>query len=233
MIKPYYETELGKLYHGDCLEILPQLTEKVDLVLTDPPYGIGLTCKNIKSRLNCVANKNAGKHTWTNNDYPDIGDHKEFNPELLLKFNKLALFGANNYASKLPDRYSWLVWDKKTERGAKNNIGDCELVWCKGSKHNSVRIFRHMWNGYQRDSEVGEKQIHPTQKPVKLIEWVMSFFDTTGLVLDPFLGSGTTAVACERLGRRWIGIEISKEYCDIAVKRIEEERSQLKLPLGG
>jgi site-specific DNA-methyltransferase (adenine-specific)/modification methylase len=195
--------------------------KSIDLVLTDPPYGIGLKCKNIQSRLKAVANKNAGIHTWTNNDYPDIGDDKLFNPEPLLRFPSLALFGANNYASKLPDKYSWLVWDKKTERGAKNHIGDCELIWCRGSKHNSVRIFRHMWNGYQRDSEVGQKHLHPTQKPVALIEWVLSYFPDCNNILDPYMGSGTTGVACKKLGKNFIGIEIEPKYFEIAQRRIQ------------
>ena len=216
--------ELNKIYCANCLDLMKDIPDKsVDLILTDPPYGIGLKCKNINSRLVAVANNNAGKHTWTNNDYPDIGDDKPIDPSELLRIGKrLALFGANNYASKLPDRYSWLVWDKKTERGAKNHIGDCELIWCCGSKHNSVRIFRYMWNGYQRDGEVGEKQVHPTQKPVELMKWIISFFEPVNLILDPFCGSGTTCVAAKLLGRNYIGIDISPEYCKITENRLRD-----------
>ena len=72
-------------------------------------------------------------------------------------------------------------------------------------------------------------RLHPNQKPIPIIQWCIKKSKTNGIVLDPFIGSGTTAVACERLTRRWIGIEIEEKYCEIAAKRIELERKQLKL----
>ena len=233
-MKPYYETELGKLYHGDCLEILPQLTEQIDLVLTDPPYGGGLAvdfAERFKSK--------AGKW-WKNEDRsyqkrhePIIGDDKPFDPSALLKIKSRAkvFWGGNWYANRLPDSGGWWIWDKRNGRrdvtSADWPMSEGEIAWTDVGK--GVRIYRHTWFGLIKDSERGE-HLHPTQKPVALMCWcIKKAKSIDNYILDPFLGSGTTAVACERLGRQWIGIEISKEYCDIAVKRIIEERSQLKL----
>jgi len=133
------------------------------------------------------------------------------------------MFGANNFASRLPDSYSWLVWDKKTERGAKNNFGDGEMIYCRGGNFSSVRIFRHMWCGYQRDSEISEGSLHPTQKPIALMKWVLQFFPDCNRVLDPYMGSGSTLVACKLDNRKAIGIEIEEKYCEIAAKRLAQE----------
>lgn len=111
----------------------------------------------------------------------------------------------------------WLVWDK----GQRNfSLADCEFAW--SSQHKASRIFN-----YSRASALRDGKTHPTQKPVALMVWCLGF--AGGDVLDPFIGSGTTAVACEQLGRKWVGIEISEKYCEIAAKRIERERQQLKL----
>jgi len=217
MIKPYYETELGKLYHGDCLEILPQIEEKVDLVLTDPPYGIDYDASHKKYKNG----SDRGKIVWD-----------KITPDLTFLLNmkvSTIIWGGNCFASRLPDFPGWLAWIKTCRNEVKIRQADMELAWTNFIKRSQV--FRHLWIGAYRDSESGIKNVHPTQKPIALMAWCIKISRLTGLVLDPFLGSGTTAVACERLGRRWIGIEISKEYCDIAVKRIEIERSQLKLPL--
>ena len=217
---PYYETELGTLYHGDCLEVMKELeAESIDLVLTDPPYGIkrdkgfegfGGFGKKIARRQ--------FEGDW-DNDRPS----KEYF-EAILKIGKLSMiFGGNFFADILPQSKHWLVWDKLNTMPT---FGDCELIWTN-SKRNSVKKYILEWNGLLGKEETRE---HPTQKPIKLLYMILrDYSKDTDLILDPFLGSGTTAVACERLGRKWIGIEISKEYCDIAVKRIEAERAQRKL----
>lgn len=216
-MKPYYENNNGVLYHGDCLEIMPQLGP-VDLVLTDPPYGISLPT-NYKERGRCCL-------AVCNNYKPVHDDNKPFNPSFLLELNKpTVLFGANYFADRLPASSGWIVWDKLRPVGI--DQADAEIAWTNFVK--GVRVFRHLWHGMMRASEHG-KNYHPTQKPVVLMEWVLMLrWTPQGTVLDPFLGSGTTAVACERLGRKWIGIEISEEYCEIAAKRIDAENRQLKL----
>jgi DNA modification methylase len=209
-MKPYYETELGKLYHGDCLEIMPQL-EPVDLVLTDPPYGIKMdegfggfggfgppiARKQYKDKWDCSR--------------PD----KECFKLILSLCDSALIFGGNFFADQLPQSKHWLVWDKKNTMPT---FGDAELIWTN-IKRKSVKIFECEYNGLLGKEG---RRVHPTQKPVKLfIDLIESY--GAGMVLDPFLGSGTTAIACERLNRRWIGIEIEEKYCEIAARRIEKK----------
>lgn len=222
-MKPYYEDSKAGIviWHADCREILPTLP-KVDLVLTDPPYGIGVSTDQ--------ADKKRGFRPYdvgcrSINHPPVFGDDKPFNPALIFRTSATSyvLWGANNYADRLPTSHCWFVWDRKTERGADSDITDCELAWTCGLKFKTVRLFRHMWAGFQRDSEVGEKVLHPTQKPVALMSWCLRFFPTAKVVLDPYLGSGPVLRAAKDLGRKAIGIEICEEYCAIAAKRLEQE----------
>jgi len=208
--KCYYYTNNGVLLHGDCLEIMPHL-EQVDLVLTDPPYGIG--------------NKMRGG-TWGNKDkYSDLrgwdqkicSTHFDF---IYLKSTYQIIWGANHYENLTANR-CWLVWDKQN---AVNTMSDCELAWTnfdKPIKRISLPVGQHKYG-------------HPTEKPIQLFLWCILENDKYKLdsILDPFLGSGTTAVACERLKRKWIGIEIEEKYAEIAAKRIEAETKQLKLNFG-
>ena len=220
---PYYETELGKLYHGDCLEIMPNL-EPVDLVLTDPPYGIGVACDGFSRAKGDFYNgkwidgKNYGVQTW--DDKPPPPEY--FNRLLKISKNQI-IFGGNYFIEWLKNSSCWIVWDKDN---GKNNNADCELAWT--SFETAVRKFRYRWNGMFK--EAPEIRYHPTQKPVGLFVQILDKYSKdSDIVLDTHLGSGTTAIACERLNRRWIGIEIEEKYCEISAKRIEKERSQLKL----
>ena len=223
-MKPYYETELGKLYHGDCLEIMPEL-EPVDLVLTDPPYGVNENTKRYSSKRGCGKYNNGWGVDWDS----VYGDDKPFDPAQFLSFKNIVLWGANHYADQLPKSSCWFVWDKNCGRAGDDDVGDCELAWVRGLKYKTVRIFRHMWSGFKRDSEIGQKHLHPTQKPIDLMLWCLSFFPNSSMVGDYFVGSGAVLVACERLKKKWIGVEIEEKYCEIAAKRIERERKQLKL----
>jgi len=130
------------------------------------------------------------------------------------------LFGANHYASRLPDVGDWHVWDKRDGLGS-NMLADFEVVWTSYPSGPS-RIFRHKWLGYMRASEVG-LHYHPTQKPTALMRWVMSTKCPPGVVLDPFMGSGTTLRAAKDCGRKAIGIEIDERYCEIAARRCAQE----------
>ena len=228
MTKPYYETELGKLYHGDCLEIMPEL-EPVDLVLTDPVWGN-------KTKCNAQRFTRAKSPWWSCVDTSKITPHKDLqnddkplDPSPFIS-KKAILWGANHYSSRLPDSGGWLIWDKRkgAEQMAETGwpLGEAELAWT--NVIGSTRVFRNLWSGILRSSEKG-KFYHPTQKPIVLMEWCLGFLKGSGAVLDPYIGSGTTAVACERLNRKWIGIEISLDYCRIAKERIKKEISQKKL----
>ena len=205
------------LYLGDCLEILPTLG-KVDAIVTDPPYGIAHPC-DFKAR-------GRGNLAECNN-YPDVhGDKAPFNPAPWLALDVPTVFwGGNWFADKLPASGGWLVWDK--ERPDDLDQATCELAWSNCIK--GVGRFRYLWNGMMKAGEHGETY-HPTQKPIALMEWLLALrWMPQGTILDPFMGSGTTGVACANLGRKFIGIEIEPKYFDIACKRIEEAYRQPRL----
>jgi site-specific DNA-methyltransferase (adenine-specific) len=202
------------LYRGDCRDVLPTL-DGIDAVVTDPPYGVSLKTNFHErgcSRM-CEAN-----------DYPPIaGDDQPFDPAAFLGYPTVILFGANYYASRLPDSGQWLVWDKR-DGVCSNDQADAELAWVKGGNGTVPRVFRHLWMGALRDSERDDRRCHPTQKPVALMTWAMDRIGVRpdSLVCDPFMGSGTTGVACVRSGRRFIGIELSADYFELACTRISE-----------
>jgi len=215
--EPYYQTELGTLYCGDCLEIMPYLP-KVDLILTDPPYGIGESNEKNASRKGkaCIAMPtDFGHYDW---------DKEKIDPEILVLIKKIStnqiIFGGNYYGSVLGDTSCYLVWDKDN---GKSDFADCELAWT--SFNTAVRKFTWKWSGMlQQDMKHKEKRYHPTQKPIGLFHQILEkYSDSDMVILDPMLGSGTTAIVCERLNRRWVGIEQIKEYCEIAKQRLEKE----------
>lgn len=234
-IKREWTSEDGRirLIQGDCLEVMP-LLGKVDAVITDPPYGISLPTNYAKTRR-VAESLDSRRHAWACKEHAESmhGDSLPFDPTPFLRFKTAVMWGANNYADRLPARYSWLAWDKRDNRGANCNFGDCELAWCDGVPFNSVRMFHHLWIGYQRDSEVGEGSIHPTQKPVALMSWCMDIakIPQDATVADFFMGSGTTGIACIRTGRRFIGVEIDPHYFDVALDRIIRELAQPRLPM--
>ena len=210
------------LYLGDCRDVLP-LLPACDLILTDPPYGIGADAAAHKASGNVVGHgnrrvaKRAYEQTeWDNETPPDwlIG-------LMLAKAKHQIIFGGNYYA--LPPTSCVLVWDKKTN----GNFADCELAWTNLPK--AVRRIEWLWNGFAREGNE-ERFDHPTQKPVKVIEWAISQApDDVVTVCDPFMGSGTTGVACANLGKRFIGVERERKYFDLACQRIERAQAQERL----
>lgn len=217
------------LYLGDCREILPALP-KVDAVVTDPPYGISYeTYKPSRTSRPYTKASDVPRRAVTKDHRfaRIVGDDKPFDPSTLLSFaDNLVLWGANHYANRLPASMCWFSWDKKCGKAADSSIGDCELAWTRGLPYETVRCFRHMWAGFQRDSEVGGVRLHPTQKPIALLKWCLEFYPDARTILDPYMGSGTTGVAAVKLGRQFIGIEIEERYFTIACRRIEEALKQ-------
>ena len=201
------------LINADCREVLP-LLPKVDAVVTDPPYGISYSPAG--------GGRGWSKKTFVGTDLV-YGDDKPFDPTEILKFETVVLWGANHYADRLPPRDSWLVWDKRCP-GLVNDFADCEMAWC--SVGGPARVFRHLWNGAFRASEKHTQRVHPTQKPIEVMRWCLEQLPDSKTILDPFMGSGTTGVACVKLGRKFIGIEIDPGYFDIACKRIREAYAQ-------
>lgn len=225
MIQPYYETELGILYHGDCLEILPHL-KKVDFILSDYPFN----CQDGRKNYEDFVRQTAELYDAISNEVCN-------------------LFIINNPAKIFTTSQYFQNW-KLINGVALIRRGSLRPAWHFGFQHNYGLVLnkggiKEKWNGtrknhdknfftdvikYQNGYRGSAGSWHPQAIPLKLADSVIRILSHEGdLVLDPFLGSGTTAVICERLRRRWIGIEFNKEYCDIAVRRIEQEINQLNL----
>jgi site-specific DNA-methyltransferase (adenine-specific)/modification methylase len=203
------------LYLGDCAEILPTL-DKVDAVVTDPPYGIGESAGKNKSRGNLALAKDYGNDDW---DISPISD--DLMKSVVGAGRNAIVFGGNYYA--MPPSKCWLIWDKENT----GDFADAELAWTNLNK--AVRLKRYMWNGMLRANKEPRGD-HPTQKPIGIMEWCISHLpEETQTILDPFMGSGTTGVACMNLQRKFIGIEREQKYFDIACKRIEQAQKQERL----
>lgn len=199
---PYYSEDGITIYCDDCRKILPFL-DKFDLLLTDPPYGIG-------------ADKHEGpvEHGWR--QWNSTGWDSEKPPIWLLEMMRAAaseqiVWGGNYYS--LPPSMGWLVWDK----GQRDfSLADAELAWT--SRDKAVRCFN-----YSRASMMKESRVHPTQKPVPLMRWCLGLVPDAQTILDPFAGSGTTLVAAKLEGRKAVGIEINEKYCEIAANRLRQK----------
>lgn len=205
------------LYLGDCREILPTL-ERVDAVITDPPYGINENSKKGASREKMAKATDYGSFDWDKNPV----DH-DLLQAVIATGKRAVVFGGNYYP--MPATSCWLIWDK--QNGA-NDFADCELAWTNLPK--AVRIFRHLWNGMIRaGEEKGQQRVHPTQKPIAVMQWCIEQAGMPETILDPFMGSGTTGVAAVRLGRKFIGIERDPRYFELACRRIEDAQRQESL----
>jgi site-specific DNA-methyltransferase (adenine-specific) len=203
--------EINRIYCGDCLELMKKIPDKsIDLVLTDPPYGIGVsTLSNSNERWRHPPKVVPEKIGW------DTDRVIAAVPLILQKSNNQIIFGGNYYADLLPPSKCWIVWDKKNAGG----FAECELALTSYNK--PIKKFSYLWSGFRKQEP--EERNHPTQKPLKLMEWCLLKYSQPGdTILDPFLGSGTTAVACKRTGRNFIGIEKEPMYVEIALKRLEK-----------
>ena len=195
------------LHLGHCLEILPTLG-KFDLLLTDPPYGIGFGAKHTK----WSANRDTHLGDW-DAEAPDIAPILEMAEHSIV-------WGGERFS--LPVRRRWLTWVKPD---AAPTFASTEYAWT--SQDAPARHFVYAVGAVNRE-RVG----HPTQKPVALMRWCLGFVPNAQTILDPFMGSGTTGVACVELGRTFIGIELDEKYFDIACRRIEQavKKQACKLP---
>ena len=190
------------LYLGDCMEVLPTLG-KVDAVITDPPYGLGAKLQG---------------GTWGATPELLVWDQKPPDVSFLLRLvdlSPIAVFWGGNYYG-LPPTRCWLVWDKQN---AVPTMADCELAWTSLDA-NTKRMSRpvgRVENG------------HPSEKPLDLMAWTLRTVKASGTVFDPYMGSGTTGVACVNAGLPFIGIEREPKYFDIACRRIEQAYKQRPL----
>lgn len=201
----FYEEPGITLYCGDCREVLPLIGGGI-VLLTDPPYGHGARWNGGTWAAKPMYEVDVQK--WDSQPFPD--------KDLLLmvnRFNRAIVWGGQYY--DLPPRRGWLIWEKSSKMPT---LADAELAWTTLDQPTK------MW----RDNRNADgARWHPTQKPVALMQWCLSFAE--GDVVDPFCGSGTSLLAAKNLGRRAVGIEIEPKYCEIAVRRLRQE----VLPLGG
>ena len=213
LVSPFYDRDGITIYNADCREILPFLSG-FDLLLTDPPYGIGESSKKQATRQgHGMANqRDYGDYDWDN--LPP----KRWLIDMVSESSEAAIvWGGNHFG--MPPASCWLVWDKDN---GETDFADCELAWTNMPR--AVRKFRWKWQGMlqERMGDRKEYRVHPTQKPLALMKWCCSLLPEAKSVLDPFMGSGTTLVAAKLLGLRAVGIEINREYCEAAVERLRQ-----------
>ncbi len=206
----------ARLILGDCRDVLPTLPV-ADAMVSDPPYGLGEAAGKNASRTNMAIAKDYGDDEW---------DNEPLSPETIALMRAAGrwniIFGGNYY--EMPATSCWLVWDKLN---GDNDFADCELAWTNLPK--AVRRIRYMWNGMLRAN--GEARgDHPTQKPVGVMAWCLQQLPPgTKTIIDPFMGSGTTGVACALNGFTFTGIERETKYFDAACRRIEAAYKQPRL----
>ena len=212
-MKPYYEDGSVTIYHGDWRE-MDDLWFGADALVTDPPYGIG--ADRMQSARAGVQAGNAiapsKDYGWT--DWDAAPPTSEEMARLLLIGTRHIIWGGNYFS--LPPMAGWLVWDKET--GA-NTYADCEMAWTDIPM--AAKLKRFQWKGMFQ--AIKEDRWHPTQKPLPIMRWALGFLPTADLIVDPYMGSGTTLVAAKDLGKRAIGIEIEERYCEVAAIRCSQE----------
>uniref|UniRef100_A0A6M3JP43 Putative methyltransferase n=1 Tax=viral metagenome TaxID=1070528 RepID=A0A6M3JP43_9ZZZZ len=212
----YPDDYINKVICGDCLQVMKGIPDKsVDLVLTDPPYGIGAYKTGTMGGGVLAKQSKFEKVEWDS----EIPQKIVFDEMIRISKNQI-VFGGNYFVEYLKNSSCWLVWDKDN---GDNNFADCELCWT--SFKTAVRKYKWKWQGMlQQNAKCKDHRVHPTQKPRQLISLILQDYSKEGqTILDPFLGSGTTAVACKELGRKYIGIEINPKYCEIAERRLAQE----------
>ena len=186
-------------------------------VLTDPPYGIDYGAQIAKTQRRFGWKQygaREGQLSWDT----DRPGRPTFDALRACSARQI-IWGGNYFTDYLPPTMQWLVWDK----GQRDfSLADCEFAW--SSENKAARIF-----SYPRAKALLDGKEHPTQKPVELMQWCLGFLPDADTILDPFMGSGTTGVACVNLGRKFVGIEIEERYFDIAIRRIEEAYRQPRL----
>jgi site-specific DNA-methyltransferase (adenine-specific) len=204
----------AELWLGDCMEILPTLP-KVDAVITDPPYGINF---QTASTGNGLSRRNVGGI---------VGDAAPFDPSHLTRW-PCVLFGGNHFYARLPDGGTFHVWDKAPNTSHVDSFSDAEFVWT--SWRGKSQVCRYLWKGMLQAGEKGEPKYHVAQKPIEVMRWCLGMLPSSAaVVLDPYMGSGSTGVAATQMGLSFVGCEIESHYFDIACRRIEQAYKQRPL----
>ncbi len=198
-------TDKYTLYCGDCLEYMKTIPDKsVDAVITDPPYGLGISSNPVRQKHE--------KQSWDSK----IPDEKYFDEMFRTSINQV-IWGGNYF--NLPPHKNYIIWDKMQPENF--TLAMCEMAWT--SFDSPAKLYRY---SVQREGS----NVHPTQKPVALMKWIIErYTQPNDTIFDPFMGSGTTGVACVQTGRNFIGCEIDPKYFDITKQRIEYAAMQDRL----
>ena len=231
----------GTYQNIDCMELMATLKDKeIDLAIVDPPYGINVVQMVYKGRENYTTytkNGYATKSNFTLNEFDSFRPNKEYFSELSRVSKNQIIWGGNYFCDYLPLSRGWVFWDKVNYD---NDFSDGELAWTSFDK--GLKQFDFMWNGMlqgksimegrinQGNKKLCEKKIHPTQKPVKLYEWLLTnYAKPNDLILDTHCGSASSLIACENLGFKYIASELDKDYYSQSLQRLEAHLSQGKL----
>ena len=206
---------------------------KADMVFTDPPYGMFLETdyskiKGSEKSIGFKGNKRGNKYDKI------IGDNEDFTPLLIstifdsFKYCKeIFIWGGDYFVDLLPNYGkdgSWFVWNKRSSEAQQKGIGNCfELLWSK-KKHKRI-VYDFEWFGFlsKADPKEARNRLHPSMKPSKLLSKIIeSYSELNSVIVDIYLGSGSTLIACEKTGRNCYGMELDPKYCDVIVKRWED-----------
>jgi len=218
-MKPDWTSKCGtiQLYNADCRDVLPTLA--ADQIIADPPYGIAY----VKGAGGNGAHSKRNIKAIHSDDEP-------FDPSHLLRFGNVLLWGASHYSQALP-MGRWLAWDKLDGMDQFDSFSDVEFAW--HSRKGASRVFRYRWKGIAcvKAGENNGARYHPTTKPLALMRWCIEQSGSLegNVVCDPYMGSGSTGVACVQTGRKFIGVEIDQEHFDMSVSRITAELSRAPL----
>jgi len=214
-------------YNMDCMEGMKEFPDKYfDLAIVDPPYGINIGAKvgGAKPFGKSGGGKIVAPKTYRGFDDTQTPDKKYFEELKRVSVNQI-IFGGNYFIEYLANTPCFIVWDKDNS----GNFADCELAWT--SFNTAVRKFKFRWNGMlQENMKDKEYRIHPTQKPVKLYEWLLTNYAKQGdKILDTHVGSASSLIACHNLGFQYVGFELDKEYYEQSLKRLETAKKQVSI----
>lgn len=216
------------LYLGDCRAIVPDIARgQFEAIITDPPYGIDFNHSGAHGRFNGVGVTKAAR---ARGNHPVIGDNEPFDPRPWLGFcDNVIMWGADHFYPRLPDSGRWLAWNKLGDMEPWDSFSDVEFAW--HSKEAAARIFNMKWKGIACDKrgEDNGLRVHETQKPIALMRWCIQQADNPRIILDPYMGSGTTGVAAAQAGLTFVGIEIAERHFQKACERIENAQRQSSL----
>lgn len=223
----YPDDFINKIICNDSFQLLKKLPDKcIDWIITDPPYGEKIGKMGFTNSKHPMDHGGLAKRTLYkshNNSWDNDIPTKEHFDEIFRVSKNQIIFGGNFFVEFLPVSRGWIIWDKKTQDKYNNDFGDCELAYTSLDK--PPKIVRWLWHGMiQQDMKNKEKRYHPTQKPVgMLVKLIERIKITQSIILDPFCGVGSVPLACIQTNNKYIGIELDKNYCEIANKRIIDE----------